>query len=217
MSSFPKMLQFKRKMLPHPQLLRWANWFPQWSFQVKHIKGKDDFITDYLSKKHPVLNTVIIPPPLCVYPITDPSSSSGSSSINPDDILKMIENFPPKIKDQIKTLTLEARSKRIINILHNYIKDHHKLFLAIFPDIDQPWKTLFAFWITQWTVAHYLYMWYFLNEYYLCLHFEPEFYRYIFSHGNRYFRKFWLEILKNDAHEVEWIKYPKAKHPRFGC
>ena len=29
MSSFPKMLQFKRKMLPHPQLLRWANWFSQ--------------------------------------------------------------------------------------------------------------------------------------------------------------------------------------------
>ena len=27
MSSFPKMLQFKRKMLPHPQLLRWSNWF----------------------------------------------------------------------------------------------------------------------------------------------------------------------------------------------
>ena len=27
MSSFPKMLQFKRKMLPRPQLLRWSNWF----------------------------------------------------------------------------------------------------------------------------------------------------------------------------------------------
>ncbi|GJY06920.1 putative reverse transcriptase domain, viral movement protein [Tanacetum coccineum] len=27
MSSFPRMLQFKRKMLPHAQLLRWSNWF----------------------------------------------------------------------------------------------------------------------------------------------------------------------------------------------
>ena len=49
MSSFSKMLQFKRKMLPHPQLLRWSNWFSQWSFQVGHIKRKDKLITDNLS------------------------------------------------------------------------------------------------------------------------------------------------------------------------
>ena len=60
-------------------------------------------------------------------------------------------------------------------------------------------------------------MWYLLNEYYLCLHFEPEFYRYIFPRGNRYFRKLWFELLKNDAHEGEWIDYPKVEHPRFGC
>ena len=54
MPSFPKMLQFKRKMLPHPQLLRWSNWFTQQFFQVKHIKGKDNRITDYLSRKTPV-------------------------------------------------------------------------------------------------------------------------------------------------------------------
>ncbi|GJS28659.1 putative zinc finger, CCHC-type containing protein [Tanacetum coccineum] len=29
MSSFPRMLQFKRKMIPHAQLLRWSNWFSQ--------------------------------------------------------------------------------------------------------------------------------------------------------------------------------------------
>ena len=136
MSSFPKMLQFKRKMLLHPQLLRWSNWFSQWSFQVKHIKGKDNLITDYLSKKPPVLNTTIISPPLCVYPITDPSSSSGSSSANPDDILNMIENLPLEIKDQIKTLTLVARAKRIIKTLHDYLKKHQCHFLAIFPNID---------------------------------------------------------------------------------
>ena len=145
MSSFPKMLQFKRKMLPHPQLLRWSNWFSQWSFQVKHIKGKDNLIIDYLSRKPPALNAIIIPPLLCVYPITDPSSSSGSSSADPNDILNMIENLPSKIKDQIKTLTLEARTKRIIKTLHDYLKKHQCYFLAICPDIDQPWKTPFAF------------------------------------------------------------------------
>ena len=149
MSSFPKMLQFKRKIFPHPQLLRWSNWFSQWSFQVKHIKGKDNLITDYLSRKPLALNTTIIPPPLCVYPITDPSSSSGSSSADPNDILNMIENLPSEIKDQIKILILKARSKRIIKTLHDYLKKHQPHFLAVFPDVDQPWKIPFAFWITN--------------------------------------------------------------------
>ena len=91
------------------------------------------------------INTTIVPPPLCVYPIIDPSSSSGSSSTAPDDILNMIENLPPEIKYQIKTLTLEARSKKIIRVLHNYLKEHQSHILAIYPDIDQPWKTSFAF------------------------------------------------------------------------
>ncbi|XP_030969884.1 uncharacterized protein LOC115990169 [Quercus lobata] len=127
MSFFPKMLQFKRKMLPHPQLLRWSNWFSQWSFQVKHIKGRDNLITDYLSRKPPVLNTTILPSPLCVYPVTDPSSSSNPSPAIPSDILNMIENLPLEIKDQIKTLTLQARAKRIIRILHNYLRNHQPL------------------------------------------------------------------------------------------
>ncbi|GJW66780.1 putative reverse transcriptase domain, viral movement protein [Tanacetum coccineum] len=42
MYSFPYMLQFKRKMLPHAQLLRWSNWFSQWKFTVKHIKGTEN-------------------------------------------------------------------------------------------------------------------------------------------------------------------------------
>ena len=129
MSSFPKMLQFKRKVLPHPQLLRWSNWFIQWSFQVKHIKGKDNLITDYLSKKSLTINTTIISSPLCVYLITNPSSFSHSYSIT-----DMIESLPSDIKDHIKTLTIEARSKRIIRILHDYLKQHYNHFLAIYLD-----------------------------------------------------------------------------------
>nr|GFB14890.1 hypothetical protein [Tanacetum cinerariifolium] len=50
MSSFPRMLQFKRKMLPHAQLLRWSNWFSQWKFTVKHIKGTENVLADFLSR-----------------------------------------------------------------------------------------------------------------------------------------------------------------------
>ena len=66
-----------------------------------HIKGKVNLIIDYLSRKPLVFNTAIIPPPLCVYPVTEPSSSSGPSSAIPYDILNMIENLPLEIKDQI--------------------------------------------------------------------------------------------------------------------
>ena len=38
---------------------------------------------------------------------------------------------------------------------------------------------------------------------------------YIFPQGNKYFHKLWSEILKNDAHDGEWIKYPKSEHPKF--
>ncbi|GJS28656.1 putative zinc finger, CCHC-type containing protein [Tanacetum coccineum] len=50
MYSFPHMLQFKRKMLPHAQLLRWSNWFSQWKFTVKHIKGTENVLADFLSR-----------------------------------------------------------------------------------------------------------------------------------------------------------------------
>ena len=131
MSFFPKMLQFKRKMLPHPQLLRSSNWFSQWSFQVKHIKGRDNLITNYLSRKSPTINTTVISSPLCVYPITNPSSSSHSYSIT-----DIIESLPSDIKYHIKNLTLEARSKRIIRVLHDYLKQHYNHFLAIYPNPD---------------------------------------------------------------------------------
>ena len=36
----------------------------------------------------------------------------------------MIESLPSEIKDQIKTLNLEARTKRIIKTLHDYLKKH---------------------------------------------------------------------------------------------
>nr|GEU94363.1 putative reverse transcriptase domain, viral movement protein [Tanacetum cinerariifolium] len=49
MSSFPRMLQFKRKMLPHAQVLRWSNWFSQWKFTVEHIKGTENVLADFLS------------------------------------------------------------------------------------------------------------------------------------------------------------------------
>ncbi|KAK9043368.1 hypothetical protein V6N11_071713 [Hibiscus sabdariffa] len=50
MSSFPQMLKFKQKTVPHPQLLRWAEWFSKFSFDCKHIKGKTNVLADLLTR-----------------------------------------------------------------------------------------------------------------------------------------------------------------------
>ncbi|CDP19016.1 unnamed protein product [Coffea canephora] len=75
MGSFPKMLHFKQKSVPHPQLLRWSAWFSQYSFDVKHIKGKKNIVADFFSRKEPIPQQVLY----ClmftsVQPVTAPPS-----------------------------------------------------------------------------------------------------------------------------------------------
>ncbi|CDP21136.1 unnamed protein product [Coffea canephora] len=70
MGSFPKMLHFKQKTIPHPQLLRWAAWFSQYSFDVKHIKGKANIVADFFSRKEPLPQQVLLPKALTCFMFT---------------------------------------------------------------------------------------------------------------------------------------------------
>ncbi|KAK8516554.1 hypothetical protein V6N12_038794 [Hibiscus sabdariffa] len=54
MSSFPQMLKFKQKIIPNPQLLRWAEWFSKYSFDCKHIKGKSNTLADFLIRPNSI-------------------------------------------------------------------------------------------------------------------------------------------------------------------
>ncbi|KAK8518958.1 hypothetical protein V6N12_012193 [Hibiscus sabdariffa] len=54
MSSFPQMLKFKQKIIPNPQLLRWAEWFSKYSFDCKHIKGKSNTLADFLTRPNSI-------------------------------------------------------------------------------------------------------------------------------------------------------------------
>ncbi|KAK8957121.1 hypothetical protein KSP39_PZI000021 [Platanthera zijinensis] len=58
MSAFPKMLHFKQNMLPQAQLLRWANWFSQWKFDAQYIKGKNNFLPDFLSRTQRTISMI---------------------------------------------------------------------------------------------------------------------------------------------------------------
>ncbi|MFQ6646324.1 hypothetical protein Gotur_019831 [Gossypium turneri] len=59
MSLFPKMLKFKQKDIPYPQLFRWSEWFSKYSFDVKHIKEKTNVLVNILSR--PFENFMIKP------------------------------------------------------------------------------------------------------------------------------------------------------------
>ncbi|MFQ6649940.1 hypothetical protein Gotur_022910 [Gossypium turneri] len=39
-----------KKQVPHPQLLRWAEWFSRYCFDVKHIQGKTNVLADIFSR-----------------------------------------------------------------------------------------------------------------------------------------------------------------------
>nr|KJB44085.1 hypothetical protein B456_007G235600 [Gossypium raimondii] len=55
-STFKEILAVKKdaeiqtKEVPHSQLLRWAEWFSKFSFNVVHIKGKTNVLTDILTR-----------------------------------------------------------------------------------------------------------------------------------------------------------------------
>ena len=88
-SSFPKILEFKNKELPEPQLLRLKDWFSKYQFEVKHIKGTSNVVPDFLSRpKNPIqpilISSKAIP---LIYMFTPGSSSSSSKPPN--------YSFPP--------------------------------------------------------------------------------------------------------------------------
>ncbi|KAG8492315.1 hypothetical protein CXB51_009806 [Gossypium anomalum] len=102
MSSFPQMLKFKQKVVPHPQLLRWAEWFSEFSFEVKHIPGKQNVLADLLSrpKENPKVlayKRVYWPRPIMMYrPYSSTSSSLTPYTVTPN----LHPEFPPEIIEQ---------------------------------------------------------------------------------------------------------------------
>ncbi|KAH9668393.1 hypothetical protein KPL70_021397 [Citrus sinensis] len=49
-SSFPRIFDFKNKLLPDKQLLSLKTWFAKYDFTVQHIKGNQNLIPDFLTR-----------------------------------------------------------------------------------------------------------------------------------------------------------------------
>ncbi|KAK8972527.1 hypothetical protein V6N11_081642 [Hibiscus sabdariffa] len=100
MSSFPQMLKFKQKTVPHPQLLRWAEWFSKFSFDCKHIKGKTNVLADLLTR-----------PKIMMY-----RASSSKEMVpekkqkkNPETAFNIPPNLNPEFPPEVYRLVLENK------------------------------------------------------------------------------------------------------------
>ena len=91
--SFKGMLTFKQNKTVNGQLLRLATWFAKYSFEIKHIKGKQNVIPDFLSRPScDSINTAL--KPLCkgtkvILFIHTMASSSSSIPVSQHLSLKM--------------------------------------------------------------------------------------------------------------------------------
>ncbi|CAA7022301.1 unnamed protein product [Microthlaspi erraticum] len=103
MSSFPKMLQFKQKMVPHQQLLRWSEWFSKYDFESFYLKGKNNTLADMLSRNLPKEIHLI----------------TSSSTSNKD----FDSNMPEDAHHLIKTKSLHER-------LHHKIFQYQSIILC---------------------------------------------------------------------------------------
>ncbi|KAJ9550757.1 hypothetical protein OSB04_014802 [Centaurea solstitialis] len=149
MSSFPKMLQFKRKMLPEAQLLRWSNWFSQWQFTVKHIKGTENILADFLSRPKSykyggpssVLQHKILP---MVLSTDKASSSSQNNPANPNNPPAAHEALPPEILEGIADATLKHRALPNYQTFFQIALKNHGPFMKNFKfHPDYPYLTIF--------------------------------------------------------------------------
>ncbi|KAL0289621.1 UNVERIFIED_CONTAM: polyprotein [Sesamum radiatum] len=102
-TSFPKIMDLKNKGVPEPQLLRLKDWFSK--FTVKHIKGENNLIPDFLSRP----SGIHLISPAGTIPIFMASSSSSTS--------RSPLTFPPKFFHDLKNI-------------REYALDHMFLYLA---------------------------------------------------------------------------------------
>jgi len=120
-SSFPKMLQFKLKMLPHPQLLRLVEWFSKYTFTVEHIKGIKNLIPDMLTRP-PKTQTLLLPLILMAF----------SSNLPPPDQNFPTDDLPPLAQEMVLNHTLNLQAKDKLFSLQDYLLLNYDMSAFVF-------------------------------------------------------------------------------------
>ncbi|MBA0844701.1 hypothetical protein Goarm_022877, partial [Gossypium armourianum] len=132
MSSFPKMLQFKQKEVPHPQLLRWVEWFSKFAFD--DIKGKNNVLADILSRPPKFLAQVHHPVEVFMFQPSSSKRKGKDKTQHPPFSLPYQPNSHPDHPPEVLSLILEKRFHReAMNMMLSYqvnvFRDFGGLFL----------------------------------------------------------------------------------------
>jgi len=167
-SSFPKMLQFKRKMLPHPQLLRLAEWFPKYTFTVEHIKGTKNLIQDMLTRP-PKTQTLLLPLILI----------ASFSNLAPPDQDFPTDDLPPLAQEMVLNHTLDLQAKDKLFSLQDYLLLNYNMSSFCFQSLDihpkYPFIHLFTFKPSGlFPKELYFFLWYFCHLYHIAIEFPTD-------------------------------------------
>ena len=105
-----------------PQLLRLAAWSDQYSFEIKHIKRKDNVIPDYLSRfinsqpEQPQNPSLVIPFIPSIYTMTSSSSSPSTHTPSPVELRLITHNVPRSAPpDAISIIVSKTPKQKAIN------------------------------------------------------------------------------------------------------
>ncbi|MBA0754682.1 hypothetical protein Gogos_020830 [Gossypium gossypioides] len=131
------MLQFKQKEVPHPQLLRWAEWFSRFAFDVVNIKGKGNVLADILTRLPETKPLETSVPKLVEVFMFQPSSSKGKKKQTQQPpspfSIPCNPNSHPDHPPEVLSLILEKRfHKEAMNMMLSYQLDVFKNFGRLF-------------------------------------------------------------------------------------
>ena len=170
MSSFPQMLKFKQKIVPHPQLLRWSEWFSKYSFDTKHIKGKTNVLADFLTR--PTKEIMMFNKPSSSKPPPAKKSKTLPSAFDIPPNLN--QEYPP----EVFTLCLENKFHQktkgmIFQYQLNLFRDFGGLILkpyGLHP--EYPFIHPLHFEFTEFPNELKWFLWYLTHLYHIGIHFS---------------------------------------------
>ncbi|RDX66833.1 hypothetical protein CR513_54358, partial [Mucuna pruriens] len=122
-SSFPKILEFKNKMPPDPQILRLKDWLSRYDFSVKHIKGKQNLIPDFLSRLKKSIQMITSTHSFPIIFMVKPSSKKAKTRQKPlSNKAKTCRFFPPGLTPTSHPDILEYAKSHYFYFIHETMK-----------------------------------------------------------------------------------------------
>jgi hypothetical protein len=211
-SSFPKMLQFKRKILPHPQLLRLAEWFPKYTFTVEHIKGTKNLIPDMLTRP-PKTQTLLLPLILI----------ASFSNLAPPDQDFPTDDLPPLAQEMVLNHTLDLQAKDKLFSLQDYLLLNYNMSSFCFQSLGihpkYPFIHLFTFKPSGlFPKELYFFLWYFCHLYHIAIEFPTDCFlssllRTSWPADSWYYTLKFLTWFHNPTQWISLLQHKKSKWP----